>query len=336
VLPALAVADVLRARGVEVTFAGSPDRVEAQLVPDAGYEIDFFRISGLPRRPSPALVRATLLAGRAPRACAKILALRRPDVVLGGGGYVSGPMVYAAWRRRIPAALTEADAHLGLANRLAARFAQRVFLAYEIAGRLPPKYRVVGRPINERSRAWPRAEARAKFGLPAEGSLLLVAGARAGARALNELAVDAFGANGPAVLHIAGERDYDALRERVRRNDYVLVPVVDEFGAALGAADLAISRAGGTVWELAAAGLPAILVPYPYATGDHQTLNARHFERGGGALLVPETRVAEVPEVARSLLADADRLAQMRERMLALARPDAAKVIAEELRALAS
>src|SRR3954462_2671891 len=87
-------------RGAHVTFAGAPDRVEAQLVPDAGYELDTFRISGLPRRPSPALARAALLAGRAPLACARILARRRPDVVFGGGGYVAGPMVYAAWRKR--------------------------------------------------------------------------------------------------------------------------------------------------------------------------------------------------------------------------------------------
>src|SRR4051794_625943 len=130
VVPSLAVAEALRARGVQVSFAGSPDRIEARLVPEAGYEFDGFRISGLPRRPGVAQLKAAMLAGSAPRACARILAARRPDVVFGGGGYVAGPMVYAAWRRRIPAALSEADAHLGLSNRLASRFARRVFLAY--------------------------------------------------------------------------------------------------------------------------------------------------------------------------------------------------------------
>src|SRR5919202_5155251 len=100
VLPSLAVAEALERRGVHVTFAGSPDRLEARLVPEAGYELDTFRISGLPRRPTPALARALLLAGRAPRACARILAKRRPHVVLGAGSYVAGPMVFAAaWRR---------------------------------------------------------------------------------------------------------------------------------------------------------------------------------------------------------------------------------------------
>ena len=108
-----------------------------------------------------------------------------------------------------------------------------------------------------------------------------------------------------------------------------------DYGVALSAADLAVSRAGGSVWELAAAGLPAILVPYPHATGDHQTKNARHFERGGGAVLVPETELGRVPELARSLLDDPRRLASMRDAMLRLARPHAAEEIAEELIALA-
>src|SRR5919198_1036706 len=169
VAPSLAVAEALRARGVEVTFAGSPDRVEARLVPERGYAFDAFRIAGLPRRPGLRLARALGLAVASPAACLRILARRRPDVVLGGGGYVAGPMGFAAWVRGIPAALTEADAHLGLANRLATPFAQRVFLAYAIPARRGPKYRVVGRPIPARSRPVPRAQARERFGLPANG-----------------------------------------------------------------------------------------------------------------------------------------------------------------------
>jgi UDP-N-acetylglucosamine--N-acetylmuramyl-(pentapeptide) pyrophosphoryl-undecaprenol N-acetylglucosamine transferase len=335
VLPALAVADALREHGVAVTFAGSAERAEARLVPEAGYELDTFRITGFPRRPGPALVSALARAAGAPLACRRIIARRRPDVVLGGGGFVAGPMVLAARLARVPAALTEADAHLGLANRLAAPFAARVFLAYDIDGLGPPKYRVVGRPVPASSRPVPKEEARRRFGLPAEGPVLLVAGALAGARSLNELAVEAFGAAGPAVLHITGERDHLSLAGRVHRDGYVMVPSVRDYGAALSAADLAVSRAGGGVWELAAAGLPAILVPYPHATGDHQTKNARHFQRGGGAILVAETELGIVPELARSLLADAHRLGEMREAMLRLARPNAADEIAEELVALA-
>ena len=318
-----------------MTFAGSPDRIEARLVPEAGFELDTFKVSGLPRRPTPALGRAVAQALRAPRACRRILRERKPDVVLGGGGYVAGPMVYAASRLGIPTALMEADAHLGLANRLAARFARRVFLAYALPDRPAPKYLVVGRPLRANARALPRAEARAQLGLPEKGPVLLVAGARAGASSLNELAVKAFGASGPAVLHVSGERDYDALRGRVARDDYVLLPVLDGLGAAYGAADLAVMRAGSTVWEISAAGLPAILVPYPFATADHQTKNALYFERAGGAITVPETELGRVPDLARSLLGDDSRLKKMGEAMKRVARPDAAEEIAEELIALA-
>jgi UDP-N-acetylglucosamine--N-acetylmuramyl-(pentapeptide) pyrophosphoryl-undecaprenol N-acetylglucosamine transferase len=319
-----------------VTFAGSPDRIEARLVPEAGYELDTFRISGLPRRPTPALARALLLAGRAPGACTRILRARNPDVVLGGGGYVGGPMVYAASRLRIPAALMEADASLGLANRLAAPFARRVFLSFPIDGRDGPKYRVTGRPIPARSRALPQAEARRIFGLPEVGPVLLVFGGSLGSSLLNDLALEAFGAAGPAVLHLSGTRDYDGIVAGVTRPDYRLYAFTEEFGAALGASDLVLARAGGSVWELAAAGKPAVLIPGSFATGDHQTKNARYFEQAGAAVVVPEAEAGRAADVVRSLLDDPRHLGDMSQAMLRVARPDAADLIAEELLALAS
>jgi UDP-N-acetylglucosamine--N-acetylmuramyl-(pentapeptide) pyrophosphoryl-undecaprenol N-acetylglucosamine transferase len=243
--------------------------------------------------------------------------------------------VLAARLRGIPAALTEADAHLGLANRLAAPFARRVFLAYAIDGRDGSKYRVVGRPIPVAHLGAGKAEGRTLFGLPLDRPVLAVFGGLAGAQALNEFAVEAFSEPGPAVLHVSGARDYEALRPRVSREDYVLVPSTDDFGAALAAADLAISRAGGTVWELAAAGTPAILVPYPHATADHQALNARYFESGGGAVVVDQAALARVPALAEELLGDPERLSRMSAAMRELAKPDAADVIADELIALA-
>lgn len=335
VRPALAVAEALRERGATVTFAGTPGRVESRLVPEAGFPLDTFAVSGFPRRPGLALLRSAWQAVSAPFACLRILRRRRPDVVLGGGGYVAGPMVLAARLSGIPAALTEADAHLGLANRLAAPFARTVFLAYAIEGHGGPKYEVVGRPIPVAHRGATRDEGRERFGLPGDRPVVAVFGALAGARSLNEMAVAAWGATGPAVLHICGERDHAGLRSRVDRPDYVLLPQTEHFGAALAAADLAVSRAGGTVWELAAAGTPAILVPYPHATADHQTRNARHFERGGGAIVVSDGEVARIPELVAELLNDPERLGRMRACMLALARVDAADTIAGRLVELA-
>jgi UDP-N-acetylglucosamine--N-acetylmuramyl-(pentapeptide) pyrophosphoryl-undecaprenol N-acetylglucosamine transferase len=305
-------------------------------VREAGFELDVFRVEGFPRRPGLALARALGAAALAVPAAVGILRRRRPDVVLGGGGYVAGPIVLAAGALRIPAALTEADAHLGLANRLAGPFARRILLAFPVEGLEGEKYRVVGRPIPKRSEPIPPDEARRRFELPGTGPVVLVFGGSQGARTLNEMAVSAFGDTGPAILHLCGERDYAALRERVHREDYVLLPLTDDFGAALGAADLVVSRAGGAVWEVAAAGKPAILVPFPHATADHQLKNARYFDRDHGALIVPDDQAqTRVPKLVKELLADPARLAAMGKAMLALAKPNAADVIAEELIALA-
>ena len=320
---------------MHVTFAGSPDRVEARLVPEAGYELDTFRISGFPRRPSLELARSLLLAGAAPHACRRILRERRPDVVLGGGGYVAGPMVFAASTLRIPAALTEADAHFGLANRLAAPFATRIFLSYPVDTRHGAKTRVVGRPIPNRSLAVPQEEARAIFELPRDGRVLGVFGALAGAKSLNEFVVETWGAAGPAILHVTGKRDFELVRRRARRDDYRVLAETERFGAAISACDLVLSRSGSTVWEIAAAGKPAILVPYPFATGDHQARNAQHFVDTGGAIMVPELDLDDVPELVRSLLGDPPRLERMSAAMLRAARPNAAAEIADELVAMA-
>jgi UDP-N-acetylglucosamine--N-acetylmuramyl-(pentapeptide) pyrophosphoryl-undecaprenol N-acetylglucosamine transferase len=318
-----------------VTFAGSPDRVEARLVPEHGYAFDEFAVAGFPRRPGPAQLRALALAAAAPVACLRILARRKPDVVLGGGGYVAGPMVLAARLRGIPAALTEADAHLGLANRLAAPFAERVFLALPVHGRNGAKYVAVGRPVPARSQAVARAEARERLGLPADGPVVLVFGGSLGARLLNDVALDAWAESGPAVLHLCGDRDYPSLEGRAKRPDYVLLPFIDEIGLAYGAADIAVARAGGSVWELAAAGLPAVLVPGEFATGGHQRKNADWFAQAGGAVVVSEADVRRVPEFVGSLLTEPAKLAAMAAAMRAAAKPDAAERIADELVELA-
>ena len=245
-------------------------------------------------------------------------------------------MVVAAWLRRIPAALTEADAHLGLANRLATPFVQRLFLAYPIPG-MNGKARVVGRPIPSTSRARSQTEARALLELPEGERVVLVFGGSQGAQTLNELATSAWGESGPTVLHLSGERDYDALRSRVHRPGYRLLPFIDDFGAALGAADVVVARAGGSVWEIAAAGKPAVLVPYPHATGSHQDRNAEYFADAGGAVVVDDSDAARrVPQLVLELLTDDARRQAMADAMRAAAKPDAAERIADELVALAA
>ncbi|MBN1528151.1 MAG: undecaprenyldiphospho-muramoylpentapeptide beta-N-acetylglucosaminyltransferase [Thermoleophilaceae bacterium] len=334
VVPALAVADALRAHGAEVEFVGG-ERAEAELVPAAGYPLHRVNVRGIPRRNPLGALRSVLMALRATGRARRILRGTGADAVLGGGGYVAGPVGLAARTLRLPLALTEADSHLGVANRLLAPLAKQVFLAFPIDGRDGGRYTVTGRPVPGGTGTPDRAAARARFGLPPDGPCVLVFGGSLGARRLNEAALDAFGRAAPgSVLHASGVRDYDELHSRLEElgspPHYRLFPYIEPFADALAAADLAVARAGGSVLELAAAGLPAVLVPYPHATADHQTANARYMERAGAAVVVPDDEL-DGPRLAREtggLLAAPQRLAAMTKAARGVARPDAAERIA--------
>jgi len=328
-VPALAVADALRAEGAEVVFVGG-ERAEAELVPAAGYSLERLAVAGLDRRNPVRAARAALLAGAAVLRSVRLL---RADAVLAGGGYVAGPVGLAAVLRRIPLVLTEADSHLGLSNRLLAPFARRVCLAFPVAGREGERYRVTGRPVP--APCVDRAAARARFGLSADDVVVLVFGGSLGARSINEAAVEAFAGAPFRVLHAAGVRDFASLR--APGSHYDLHDYLHDFGDALAAADLVVARAGGSIFEIAAAGRPAVLIPYPAATADHQTANARWMEAGGAAVVIPDAELtpARLAREVGALLDDRARLAAMARASAALARPDAAREIAAEVLAAA-
>jgi UDP-N-acetylglucosamine--N-acetylmuramyl-(pentapeptide) pyrophosphoryl-undecaprenol N-acetylglucosamine transferase len=335
VVPALAVAAALRDRGAHVEFAGG-ERAEADLVPAAGYPFHELKVAGLDRRNPLKAARAAGLAAGAVRKARRLIRSLDADVVMGGGGYVSGPVGLAAVRERVPLVLTEADSHLGIANRMLARRASRVFLAFPLEGRSGELYEVTGRPIPPGTVGADRAAARRRFGIPDGVPCLLVFGGSLGARRLNEATIEAFGREAPChVLHVCGRRDHDDLRARLDAlgspPHYTLEPYIDPFADAYAAADLACARAGGSVFELAAAGLPSILVPYPHATADHQTGNARWMEEGGAAVVVPDAELdaARLAAEVRALLADHERLERMSAAARALSRPDAADRIAD-------
>jgi UDP-N-acetylglucosamine--N-acetylmuramyl-(pentapeptide) pyrophosphoryl-undecaprenol N-acetylglucosamine transferase len=341
VVPALAVAEALRERGAEVEFVGG-ERAESELVPGAGYRLHRLRVAGMDRRNVLRASWALLLAARATVQARRLLRGLEADAVMGGGGYVAGPVGLAARSLRLPLVLTEADSHLGIANRLLAPLAQRVFLAFPIEGRSGAKWEVAGRAVPAATGRVDREAARERFGIGPDQPCVLIFGGSLGARRLNRAALDAFGAAAPgAVLHASGHRDYRELRERLDRfgspAHYHLYPYVLPFADVLAAADLVVARAGGSVMEVAVAGRPAILVPYPHATADHQTLNAQHMERAGAAVVVPDAEL-DGPRLARevgALLAAPQRMAAMAKAAQAVARPDAAGRIADELLGLA-
>jgi UDP-N-acetylglucosamine--N-acetylmuramyl-(pentapeptide) pyrophosphoryl-undecaprenol N-acetylglucosamine transferase len=328
VVPAIAVADALRAEGADVRFVGG-ERAEAELVPAAGYELDALNIEGISRSNPLKAARAVGKATAALFAAGRLLRRHRADAVLGGGGYAAGPVGLAAVLRGTPLVLTEADSHLGLTNRLLAGRARRVCLAFPIDGRTGRHYLVTGRPVPPTIAD--RAGARAEFGLDEGETAVLVFGGSLGARSINEAAVRAFADAPYRILHVAGRRDFAGLT--APGPHYVLRDYVVPFGIALAAADLSVARAGGSVFELAQYGLPSLLIPYPHASGNHQEANARWMERAGAATVLPDAELS--PERLRAevdaLVSDTDRRAAMAAASARLARPDAARAIAREV-----
>jgi UDP-N-acetylglucosamine--N-acetylmuramyl-(pentapeptide) pyrophosphoryl-undecaprenol N-acetylglucosamine transferase len=340
VVPALAIAGALRARGAQVEFIGG-ERAEAELVPAAGYPFHRLAVAGLDRSNPLRAARAAALAAVAVPRARRLLRRIGADAAIGGGGYVAGPVGLAAASLRLPLFLTEADSHLGIANRLLAPLARRVFLAFALERRGGERYVVTGRPVPPGTGRADRAAAHARFELP-DGPCVLVFGGSIGARTINEAALAAFGAGAPCgVLHASGTRDYASLRERLDAlgspAHYRLVEYVEPFADALAAADLAVARAGGSVFELAAAGVPAILVPYPHATAAHQAGNARWMADGAAAVVVPDSELdaERLRREVEALIADRERLRAMARAATRLARADAADRIADAVVAAA-
>ncbi len=330
VVPAIAVADALRAEGATVSFVGG-QRAEAELVPQAGYELDPINVEGISRSNPLKAARAVGKAGGALVAARRILGLRGADAVLGGGGYVAGPVGLAATTMKIPLVLSEADSHLGLTNRLLAKRAERVCLAFPLDGCEGDRFNVTGRPVPPRYTD--RAHARAQLGIAPDETAVLVFGGSLGARSINHAAVGAFKDAPYRVIHVAGTRDYPDLK--APGEHYVLLDYLTPFGVALAAADVAVARSGGSIFELAQYGLPAVLIPYPHATADHQTTNARWMTDAGAARVLLDAELT--PERLR---AETDAVLAARDEMAAaaraLAKPDAAQEIAREVLAAAA
>lgn len=348
----MAVADELRASGAEVSFLGTRERIEAELVSAAGYEIDFVRVRGIDRRNPLKAARAAVEALGAVGEARKALRRRDADVVMGGGGFVAGPAGLAASLTRTPLVLTEADSHLGLANRLLARRARRVCLAFPIEGREGGPYLVTGRPVPRAVLEGDRDKARARFGIAPAAKVLLVVGGSQGARSINLAAIEAFAERENAfvsgmrkevrsrdfhVLHIAGKRDFPELEGRLaaapQAENYTLLAYEPNLGDALAAADLVLGRSGGSIFEVVAVGRPAILVPYPFATADHQSANAEWMRAGGAATVIPDAELtaAHLAAEVGAVLGDEARLLAMAAAARRLAKPDAAKRIADEV-----
>jgi len=349
VAPAVAVARALVARGhrpESIHFVGSARGQEAHLVPAAGFSVTLLPGRGIARRLAGRdLIRnAGAVAGLATAVvrAAALVARLRPGVVLSVGGYASVPATAAAVVLRRPLVLHEQNAVPGASNRLFARFARASAVSFE--GTPLPRAVVTGNPVRPEIAAIDRspaamAAARQALGLPADAVVVAVTGGSLGARRINEAVFGLVRAwadrSDVAVHHAVGRRDWAGVQADLPRPTagglrYQPVEFEERMAQLLAAADVAVCRAGGSVAELAAAGVPSVLVPLPGAPGDHQRANASAMVRAGAAVLVPDAELtAERLAAELTLLVDdAPRRAAMAAAAAALGRPDAADRVA--------
>lgn len=344
VYPALAIIEALQAQGqFRFLYVGAQGGIETRIVPDRGIPMETITVSGFARRFSyknilfPLKLMISLMQSR------RILKSFDPHLAIGTGGYVTGPILYMAARRHVPVLIQEQDVHPGVTTRLLARYARIICLAFAAAGehlrRFEEKLRVTGNPVRRDLLATDRAAALQKWGFQEDRLTLFVFGGSQGARSINQamagMLPDLMKQYPLQVLWQTGEKQWEATRERIGDpGEHIrLLPYIGEMNAAYAAADLIVCRAGAsTLAELALVGVPAILVPYPYAAGRHQEHNSRIVAEAGAA-----TMVTEGPEwekrllvAIRQLLDDPQLRARQRQSWKKLAQPDAAARIAAE------
>jgi len=346
VFPAVALAQQLAERGVDVRFTGTSRGLETDLVPAAGFQLTTLDIRPFPRRISPDLYRAPVAMVRAVKLSAPMV--RDADVVVGMGGYASAPAVLAALRSHIPVILHEQNAVPGAANRLLSRRAAAVALSFEEAGqRLSSRVRkvVTGNPVRTqivavvRERERLRSEGLETLGMEGSRRTVVVFGGSQGALHVDTVAVEACkamaGRSDLQVLLLTGRAHLETVNSLIDRHTSLKVavlPFLDRMELAYAIADVVVSRAGATsIAETTACGLPALLIPYPYATANHQEANARALERAGVAEVILDGALSAtaLSDQLGRIIDDPARLERMAAASAAWGRPDAASVLAE-------
>ncbi len=354
--PALALAEVLRDRGHAVRFFGEERRLEGRLVPQAGFDFFPIHVTGFDRQRPWTLVSALARLAHERRRLVKAFESdpgMRPDIAVGFGAYIELPLLGAAHHLGIPVALHEQNSVPGLANKRMAPQASIIAIAqpsvaevFERAGARSEAIRFTGNPVRSSVLAGDRSRGRAALGVPEDATMLLVFGGSQGAAHVNErvasLKRELLAIDGLYVLHATGAGDYDATVGALELTEeeserYRVSPYIDDMGDALAAADLVLSRSGASsIAEIAALAVPSVLVPFPFATADHQTTNARLLVDAGAAVMFPDAEI-DGDEFARTLtglLTDAARRDAMRDAARGLGQASAAERLADEIEAL--
>jgi UDP-N-acetylglucosamine--N-acetylmuramyl-(pentapeptide) pyrophosphoryl-undecaprenol N-acetylglucosamine transferase len=335
--PALALTEAFKDRDPknEILLVGSRKGLEASIVAREGYTLRAIEVVSLKGKSFWGKVRGLVAVPRSLVQSGRLIHSFRPDMVLGVGGYASGPVVLTAWALGYKTAIHEQNAFPGLSNRILGRFVDRAFISFQVSARHFPRKKAVltGNPVRKRMHRRGIVE---RSGPESKFTLFIFGGSQ-GAHQLNQVMEEALThlkelKGRLRIIHQTGDRDYVEVKEAYRREGFEaeVSPFIHEMDRAYAMADLVLCRAGATtLFELMAMGKPAILVPYPYAANDHQTLNARTLVDAGAAMMVANGDLsgARLGQIVRQLSADPARLKEMGEQALALAKPNAAQVI---------
>lgn len=345
VFPAIAIADALKARQPEsrILFVGALGRMEMDRVPKAGYEIVGLPIAGLQRRLTTKNLSFPFKLLASLRKARKIVSEFQPQIAVGVGGYASGPVLRSAASRGVPTLVQEQNSFPGITNRILAKKATAVCVAYPDMNKWFPDHKIIltGNPVRKEvlDFAGKREEAAKAFGLSPDKTTVLVVGGSLGARTINESVenlLEMFQAGEFQMIWQTGKHYADRAQNAVRaRNlaNVVATPFIERMDLAYAMADLVVSRAGAmSVSELTLAGKPSILIPSPNVAEDHQTKNAKALADRDAAVLIPDDAAKrKLPEVLSKILGDASWRARLSENAKTLALPDAAEKIADEI-----
>lgn len=342
--PALALAEVLKERGVDVRYAGTPNGVEARLVAEAGLPFTPFEASGFNRNHPTTIFKGVRLINKSSGAAIRWFNEIKPDVVVAFGGYVCIPVGLAAQHLGVPLVLHEQNSVMGMANKFLSKRATAVCLTYDHAASAvedKSKVTVTGNPVRKVVFTSTREEGRALLGIPEDARMLLVTGGSLGARHLNQaicaLKDELLSREDLYIIHVTGPKELDTVTEDLaltpeEEKRWKLVGYTNQMGACMAAADAIVSRAGATsLAEISARFIPALLVPFPYATEDHQTTNARAYVDAGCAFMIADADVEteEFAELVTKLVDDADIRASMSEAARGQKTADAAALLAD-------
>lgn len=351
IYPALTIADQIKklAPEAEISFVGTQQGLEKDIIPRYGYPLKFIEVAGFKRSLSLDTLRSACKLFSGLYDAYQIIKKEKPDLVIGTGGYVCGPIVFMAALKGIPTCIQEQNAMPGVTNKILSRYVRKVFLGYKEAGKyFQGKAELVytGNPIRTEILEHERQAAIKELGLDPEKKTILVSGGSRGARSINNAMLEAelalSGRNEVQVLHATGDVNYEQYMAEITKRggvgeNIIIKPYLHNMPVALAAADLAVFRAGAIgLAELMAKGVPSVLIPYPYATANHQEFNARAVEAKGAAqvILDKELNGERILEAIEHLLLHTKDLEKMQAAAKALGKPQAAETIAGEALAL--